>query len=300
MKSHILLVEDEYANRFLMENVLDEYDVRSVKDANSMWEYLNENVPDIILLDIELPDANGLQLAKRIVAEDRLHNVPIIFVTARNTGKDAKAAFEAGGYDYVTKPIDDILLKARIENAISKKKHETELKQMSIIDPLTNIYNRRYLFYTLPKNFEYSKREQKSLSIAMLDIDFFKKINDTYGHLAGDYILQQFSLEIKSSIRPYDMAARYGGEEFVIMFLDCNKFKSSEIVARLKKNITGNTFTFEKQEIRFAFSCGIADETDLFGKEDIGSENLLKIADERLYKAKKEGRNRIVISNGEI
>jgi two-component system cell cycle response regulator len=291
----ILIVDDEYTNQFLLENILSEYRVVSVENGTAMWAYLKENVPDMILLDIMLGREDGLELAKRVSQRDDLADVPIVFVTAKNAGSDIKAAFEAGGYDFITKPFDETVLKARIELTLQKKKNEFELKKMSITDPLTGLYNRRYFFHRLHKHIEYYKRHTGNLSIAMLDLDHFKKINDTYGHQAGDYILQAFSDTVAKFIRPYDTAARFGGEEFIVLFMDCGKRKSKEIVTRIHGIVTGQKYLFEDFEIDFSFSCGLSDETDIDGAE-LNAETLIRIADMRLLKAKSSGRSMIVDS----
>ncbi len=291
----ILIVDDEYTNQFLLENILSDYNVVSVENGTSMWEYLKDNVPDMILLDIMLGREDGLELAKKVSRRDDLADVPIVFVTAKNAGSDIKAAFEAGGYDFISKPFDETVLKARIELTLQKKRNEFELKKMSITDPLTGLYNRRYFYHRLHKHIEFFKRHSGSLSIAMLDLDMFKNVNDTYGHQTGDYILQVFADVIGKYIRPYDTAARFGGEEFIILFMDCGKKHAKEVVTRIKNIVTGQKYLFEGNEVGFTFSCGLSDQTDLEGVE-LTAEALIRASDMRLLKAKNSGRNMIVDS----
>ena len=201
-------------------------------------------------------------------------------------------AFELGGVDYIRKPIDRLELVARIKSVLKIKRLENDLRKQSITDYMTGIFNRRYFFETAIKNLEYSKRHNKHLSIAMLDIDFFKKINDTYGHDAGDFILKKFTEIINANIRTYDIFARFGGEEFVILFTDTQKTTAVNILSRVKDILNSTTFEFEDKKIDFTYSAGIVDFFEENIRTDIDS--LIKIADLRLYKAKRTGRNKIV------
>ena len=171
---------------------------------------------------------------------------------------------------------------------------ENSLREMSIRDPLTNIYNRRYIFDRLKEIEAKYKRTKENFSIAIIDIDKFKLVNDNYGHLAGDYVLTEFSKIISESIRPFDLFGRFGGEEFILVFLNCTKYDAQKRIEEILNTIREKIFEFDKKEIRITFSCGISDNEDY---HDIGIDKLIDIADRREYKAKDMGRNRIVIEN---
>jgi diguanylate cyclase (GGDEF)-like protein len=181
------------------------------------------------------------------------------------------------------------------KSAIKKKKVERDLKYLSLTDPLTGIYNRRFFFDSLMKQVEYKKRNSElKFSLAILDIDLFKSINDRFGHLAGDHVLVEFVTIIEENIRPYDLLARYGGEEFILLFFDCPKDSSLNILERIKQNLKENSFQYDSKKISFTFSCGVAEVDEVMDAERIADE-LIRLADSRLYTAKEGGRDRIII-----
>jgi len=175
-----------------------------------------------------------------------------------------------------------------------KKEIQDKIKELSIRDPLTNAYNRRYIFERLEKELLRFKRTNNIFSISILDIDFFKNINDTYGHQAGDYILKEFTTILFESIRESDLLGRYGGEEFIIITYDSNKEKTAIFLDRILDNIRSKTFVYKKSTIVFTFSSGVCDTSEI-DKEIIDIGKIISIADQRLYFAKNNGRNRVVI-----
>lgn len=298
-KVRILVVDDQEPNLYLLKSILTDYDVQTAKSSEEMKILLKKGLPELILLDIMLPGESGIQLARRLSKNRRLSNIPIIFVTARDDSEQVAAGFESGGYDYIKKPFDPIELRARVKAVLRKKRVEDELRRQSITDPLTGIYNRRYFLDTANKNFHYAVRHQNDLALAILDIDLFKRINDSYGHQTGDYVLKEFSQLIKKQIREYDILARYGGEEFVIMFPGCDKRIAQPVVERARVELKKRVFNYNGHEINFTFSGGIADIRELESKKDDDGEyrvsSLIEVADIRLYKAKESGRDRILI-----
>jgi len=174
-----------------------------------------------------------------------------------------------------------------------KKALERQIKNLTIRDPLTNAYNRRYIFDQLVPKIEMSKREELVFSVSILDIDWFKKVNDTYGHLAGDYVLKELTRIMKENIRSYDLFGRYGGEEFIIVTTGREKHDVNTYLKRILKIVSETVFSFQDNYIQITISCGIADTKDL-GKKDLSIESLISIADKRLYHAKATGRNKIV------
>ncbi|MDR7856624.1 diguanylate cyclase [Tissierella sp.] len=182
-----------------------------------------------------------------------------------------------------------------IKQDISQRKYlEEKLKQTSRRDSLTNIYNRRYVFDKLSEIVKLNKIDRQMFSLAIIDIDFFKNVNDTYGHQAGDYILKEFAEILTQSIRTDDILGRYGGEEFVLLLKDTNKQSSAQIIGRILQRIRETSFNFENNEIKITFSCGISEPAEI-ERDILTVERLVNQADTRLYKAKDTGRNRIVI-----
>lgn len=174
------------------------------------------------------------------------------------------------------------------------KQTEELLKEISIKDPLTDIYNMRYIYERLKELIEENKRNISSCAVALLDIDLFKSINDSYGHIAGDHILKDFAKILKSNLRPYDLLGRYGGEEFIVIFKDLDRHKAVPILNRILKDVRQTIFVEDNNKIHFTFSGGVMDMTEKPVEGD-STEGMIKIADKRLYKAKKSGRNKIVI-----
>ena len=182
-----------------------------------------------------------------------------------------------------------------IKQDITTRKYlEEKLKQTSIRDPLTNIYNRGYVFERLYQNIELYKRERSNFSLAILDLDHFKKINDTYGHQVGDFVLKEFAEMLACKIRAYDTMGRYGGEEFVILFHNSDKVTALKTLERILESINNYSFKYGDEKLNITFSCGIADAMELADDElSVGS--IIELADKRLYEAKEMGRNNIVI-----
>lgn len=174
-----------------------------------------------------------------------------------------------------------------------QKETQEKLSDIANRDPLTGIYNRRYIFERLEQNISKIKRTQSDLCVVILDIDFFKKINDTYGHPAGDFVIKEFAKILSSHIRVYDLLGRYGGEEFILLLEDASIHVAQIVVSRILEKVNQLELVYEECVLRFTFSSGIASgkEIDL---ERLTPEALIELADQRLYRAKKEGRNRIV------
>lgn len=182
-----------------------------------------------------------------------------------------------------------------IKQDITQRKYlEEKLKQTSRRDSLTNIYNRRYVFERLSELMKLNKIDSLMFSLVIIDIDFFKNVNDTYGHPAGDFVLKEFAEILTQSIRANDILGRYGGEEFILVLKDTNKQSSAEIIERILKRVKESTFNYEDKEIKIAFSGGISDISEM-DKESLSVESLINEADMRLYKAKNTGRSKIVI-----
>ena len=176
----------------------------------------------------------------------------------------------------------------------SSKKYQKKLQEIAITDPLTKLYNRKYFFERFSKELEKFKRKiVHNISIVILDIDYFKTINDNYGHQAGDYVLTTFSQLLKKSVRKYDLIGRYGGEEFIILFIEIDKEKALDVCVKIRNALLHKKMTYQNKKINFTFSAGIADLRDYKGKNKI-QHKLLKIADDRLYEAKRKGRDLII------
>lgn len=174
-----------------------------------------------------------------------------------------------------------------------KKEFEFKINDLSIRDPLTDIYNRRYIYERLDQDIQRFLRHNGIFALAILDIDRFKDVNDHYGHLAGDFIIKEFTNLIQDNLREYDLLGRYGGEEFVIIMYDTTESEAALIIERILEKVQSRSFLYHDNEIRFTFSAGVSDSGE-FESDAITDEKLIGLADKRLYKAKQLGRNRIV------
>lgn len=177
-----------------------------------------------------------------------------------------------------------------------KKCFEERLKEIAVTDSLTGIYNRRYFFTRMNEIYEYYKRVKEVFSLVIIDIDYFKKLNDHFGHLAGDFVLKKFTKILLKNIRSYDLLGRYGGEEFIIMISGMKKNKAVKRIDNILNIVRDTIFNYEDNNLSITFSGGVADVSELDCKKDL-IDSLIKIADERLYAAKQYGRNMVLIDS---
>jgi two-component system cell cycle response regulator len=240
-----------------------------------------------------------LRFASQIRSLERTRNVPILAIAEAKDNSRLMRGLEIGINDYLIRPIDKNELLARVRTQIRKKRYTARLRdnvQMSIAaaitDALTSLHNRRYIETHLATRVEQAHARGKPLSVLVLDIDFFKAVNDTHGHDAGDHVLRAFALRLKKSIRGIDLACRFGGEEFVVVMPDTDMAVAAMVAERLRRRIAAEPFPIGKGErkVEVTISVGLA---ALAGTEDTAAA-VLKRADQALYRAKRDGRNRVV------
>ena len=296
-KPTILVVDDMTTTLLLLHDLLkDTYEVKIAKSGTKALEILESpNDIDLILLDIEMPDINGYDVCKRIKNNETIKNIPIIFVTARNSEEDEEYGLNLGAIDYITKPFNKTITKLRLKNYLELKMKNDMLEKLSMYDGLTNIRNRRFFDETFEKTFSEIKRDKKSLAVLMIDIDFFKPYNDNYGHGQGDETLRKVAKALEKTIkRASDFVARYGGEEFVILLKDINKDGVEAVANNLLNAIRELKITheFSKIENYVTVSIGVSYYNS---SSDITKLELLLKADETLYNVKNSGRNNFAI-----
>ncbi|WP_418186453.1 diguanylate cyclase domain-containing protein [Aliarcobacter lanthieri] len=292
-KPTILIVDDMTTNLLILSDLLkDEYDIKVAKSGTKALEILDvSNDIDLVLLDIEMPDINGYDVCRKLKNNNKTKNLPIVFITAKNSEEDEEFALNLGAIDYITKPFNKAIVKLRLKNHINLKLKTDLLEQLSMYDGLTNIRNRRFFDEAFEITFLEAKREKNNLAVLMIDIDFFKRYNDNYGHGKGDDALRQVAKALQSTLkRPSDLVARYGGEEFVILLKDINKSGLETVAKNLLKAVRDLKITheFSKIEKIITVSIGIA---YFSSNSDITRSELLVKADETLYKVKNSGRN---------
>ncbi len=298
-KFTILVVDDNKNNIFTLRCLLeDEFKDIALEEAINYQEALQKVIitpPDLILLDVQMPEVDGFELANILKSDSQTKDIPIIFLTAFfKEDEFVQRGYNLGAIDYLTKPIKEKRLYNKIHFHIQMynqeqqlKEHNITLKKQLITDQLTKLYNRKHFDETIEKEIQRAKRYNTALSIIVADIDFFKKVNDNYGHIAGDNILSEFASIIKNNIRATDMAFRYGGEEFVILLPNTTSQEAKLLAKKLRKILKEHTFTNPKQ---ITCSFGISEYKDKDTKE-----TLFKKADEALYYVKNNGRDNIAI-----
>ena len=296
-KPTILVVDDMTTTLLLIHDLLkDTYEVKIAKSGTKALEILNApNDIDLILLDVEMPDINGYEVCKILKNNEQTKNIPIIFVTARNSEEDEEYGLNLGAIDYITKPFNKTITKLRLKNYLEMKIKNDLLEKISMYDALTNIRNRRFFDETFETTFLEAKRDKLSLAIMMIDIDFFKPYNDNYGHGQGDIALKKVAKALEKTIkRPSDFVARYGGEEFVILLKDINKDGVEAVANNLLNAIREVKITHEFSKIENYVTISIG-ASFYNSSSDITKLELLLKADETLYSVKNSGRNNFAI-----
>ncbi|MBN2645526.1 MAG: diguanylate cyclase [Desulfuromonadaceae bacterium] len=260
-------------------------------------QLLEQHDIDVILCELELQPAGATDLLRQLSQEDELRDIPMIVLTRNNQVEKKIELLELGAGDYVVLPFDIGELVARVKVQLKMKTTQDNLKRsnrlllnLSSTDSLTRLYNRRMLIRTLNKEFDRSLRSHTSLSLLMLDIDFFKRINDSFGHLNGDHVLVTVAGLLRKHLRPYDVATRYGGEEFALVLPDTDGDQARLVAERLRQAVEQQTWPGEMCTIQITVSIGIAS----IPAADINNiDELLQRADDALYQAKEQGRNRV-------
>lgn len=295
-KPRVLIVDDSEVESLYLEALLsEEFEPIRARNLIDFWAHMAEEPPDLILMDIMLKEISGFELTQQLKRNSEYEMIPVIFVTSLESADDIERGFEVGGHDYVTKPVMQRELKARMRAALRLKHLEQDLRLRSVTDYLTGAYNRRYFFEAVESNLSYAQRMHRNLCLAMLDIDFFKKVNDEHGHEAGDTVLQHFTQTVRSQIRKYDILTRFGGEEFVIQFFDCSIAKSLDLLQRIRASLIEHPCVIAGKRIDYTFSAGLVSLEEAPAENLI--EGLVELSDKRLYLAKNSGRNKVVATD---
>ena len=300
----ILVVEDDRLSRQILCRSLRQEGYQVVEACNGeecLSAYMQAQ-PHLVLLDAMMPNMNGFECCSRLIKLPGADNIPVIMVTGLDDKASVDWAFDAGATDYVTKPIHWPILRRRVKNLLEKGYFYRELEQANqrlqvhaITDGLTGLVNRRYFDECLDREWKRSIRDQKSISLILCDVDYFKLYNDTYGHQAGDVCLKQVAktLREKAAKRATDIVARYGGEEFAAILPSTGLAGAQEVAKNLQDGIkdlaiphTGAAGSYNHVTISQGIASTIADRNLL-------PSDLIKCADQALYYAKQNGRNAI-------
>lgn len=299
----ILIAEDDLVSRKLLQATLKKwgYNVFAFPDGQAAWEHMQNNeAPRLIILDWMMPGLDGLELCRKIRALDSEVYRYIILLTARTQREDVVAGLDAGADDYITKPFDKQELKVRLRagRRITDLQSQLlsaqeKLRALAIHDPLTGLLNRRAIADNLINEISRAKRHKRPMSVMMLDLDHFKVVNDTYGHMAGDIVLRDCADRITDSLRNYDIVGRYGGEEFLLILPDCSQKQGEELGNRIRLALSDTPMNTSEGMISISASIGVV---TFSGEGEVEIDELIASSDAALYRAKEKGRNRVEIS----
>ncbi len=309
-KSKLLVVDDIPSNIKVLVSYLEkDYQLITAESGKEALELVEKENPDLILLDVMMPELDGFETCRIIKSKDEHFYIPVILVTALDDIEDKITGIESGADDFITKPVNKHEVKARVKSLLrikllhdqlQDKVNQLEvaqetLQELATTDGLTNLYNYRFFKDTLTKEIERVKRNQSCFSLILFDIDDFKKYNDTYGHLAGDEILKCIADLLRKNVRSNDVAARYGGEEFALILPDTNRDSAMTVASKIKTLIDNDMFGNHRvnSPVRITISVGVS----TFPKDGTTLEEIIDCADRRLYIAKDRGKN-LVIDEG--
>jgi len=302
LKQKILIVDDTPLNIKMLGEVLrDDYKVMVATSGERALQIArSDTAPDIILLDIMMPVMDGYEVCKQLKTDGRTQGIPVIFISAKCETADEMRGLELGAVDYISKPFSMPIVNARIKTHLALKKKSDMLEWLTCTDGLTNIANRRRLNEFLKQEWNRGRRIGSLLSLIFVDIDFFKKYNDHYGHQSGDDCLVNVANILESSLaRSTDFVARYGGEEFVAILPETGSEASLGIAEKIRRNVEQADIPHVASDLdrHVTLSLGVASMIPVDG---VTADDLLKAADAALYAAKENGRNRVVEFTGSI
>ncbi len=290
----ILIVDDNEANLLLLDTVLksEQYQVVQAQDGLEALVKVKETNPDLILLDIMMPNLDGYECCDRLKDNPDTNDIPIIFLSAKGKREDIIHGLELGAVDYMTKPFNRMELLLRVRTQIELKISRDRLRKLAMMDGLTGLYNHSYMHERLSSEISRAARHDDELSVVMFDIDYFKQVNDSWGHLVGDAVLRRVAKLMGEHIRQEDILGRYGGEEFLLILPQTNLDEAIVTADKIRQEVAD--MEWSEHSINITVSAGVV----AWKNED--EPNLVEVADERLYAAKRGGRNRVVSTDDEL
>ena len=290
---NVLIVDDEPMSRMLLESILElVFTCATAESGEEAISYCEANLPDLVLLDMNMPDISGLDVCTALKASPETNHIPVIFVTATMDIESENACWEVGASDFVMKPVNASTLTHRIKTHLQNKLRTEFLKMMTFHDQLTGLYNRMYLTNEIPLLIKQVARDKGTVGAIMIDIDYFKLFNDTYGHLEGDICLQKVAQIVSDTVkRPKDAVIRFGGEEFLVVLPYIDHQGTKLVAHQLVEAVAKARIPHGKGiENRVSISAGFAvwKATDVV-EDDVAA--LIEDADISLFEAKELGRN---------
>ncbi len=298
IKHKILIVDDQYINIQVLYDILKEdYILFFALTGEDALRIAYEEQPDLILLDALMPEMTGYEVCSILKETPEFSDIPIIFISALNEIEDETKGLELGAIDYITKPISASIVKVRVKNHLELKRQRDVLKNLSSLDGLTGVANRRRFDEILEREWLRMRRNQQSLSLILLDVDFFKKYNDHYGHLEGDDCLKMVAQTLQHALcRPTDVLARYGGEEFACVLAETNLTGAEVVAEKMRRDIFNLHLPHQNSDVAsyVTISLGVA---SIVPSTETKPKFLIDMADQCLYESKRRGRNRYTLQS---
>ena len=299
-RRRVLAAEDNPVIQTMLRNMLKHWGYEAVlaRDGKQAWEILqSESAPRVAILDWMMPGMDGVEVCRRVRAAAREPYIYIVLLTARSQSADLVQGMESGADDYLTKPFAVPELRVRLRAGIRILDLQEELlatrealREQATHDGLTGLLNRTAIMEALQTEADRASRAGEPISVMMADLDFFKKINDTHGHLVGDAVLLEAARRMRSAVRSYDSLGRYGGEEFLFVLPGCSEGDALSQAERIRQTIAATRFSNATAPLAVTCSIGVASRECLAGEH---TDELVRGADLALYQAKRLGRNRV-------
>jgi two-component system cell cycle response regulator len=304
---HILLVEDNVteAEKITKNLKLDDHSVHHAINMADAMAIAGSTPLDLAIIDLTVSSMDAMRVCSNIRLNESTKDTPILLIAEESDMTKVATGLEFGGaHDYVIRPIDQAELRARVRTQIRRHRYQRQLRSNyeeglanAVVDQLTGLFNRRYLIHHAKKILANMRKTGKPVCVLILDIDDFKQVNDTYGHLVGDQILKQLATRLKRDLRSFDLFARYGGEEFVIVLPDLNPDYADGVAERLRKTVADHPFDVDHQEVdELSITISIGGTVVTPENEKV-TDTIIERADKMLYKAKEAGKNTYFFDN---
>ncbi|MDD3288917.1 MAG: PleD family two-component system response regulator [Alphaproteobacteria bacterium] len=300
--ARILLLEDSPHDRDRIVNTIRKLTGSTATAVENMDDAVQETKLgdyDLAIVSLDLQSGDSLFFCSQLRADEATRSLPILLIANENEIDRVAKGLDLGANDYVLRPLESSELLARARTQLRQKRHHDWLRKnyeqnmsLALVDPLTGAYNRRYLDVHLPRMFAKYRSDNRPIAVLMLDIDFFKKINDTYGHPSGDVVLKAIVARITQSVRPHDLVARTGGEEFSVIMPEADMQTAINVGERMREKISATPIPINDNDPGITVTISIGVAVTRYDKEDSIDSAFLR-ADTALYRAKQTGRNRV-------
>ena len=294
----LLIVDDEKQNRLLLTELFGTtYKIIQAKNGVQALEKARQHRPDLILLDVLMPEMDGMGVLRELKRDDATRLIPVIFITALDSATDEENALNLGAVDYISNPFPPPLVGVRVRNQLQLVHQRRLLEQLASLDGLTGIPNRRQFDATLLKEWHRCQRNQQPLSLIVADVDFFKKYNDALGHAAADRVLQEVPATLRQAARrPGDLVARYGGEEFVLLLPETDATSAQALAEGLQQLLHSKALPHPDSSLGPWLTMSMGGNTIVPSTTALDPE-FFALADAALYRAKHQGRNQVRWAN---